>query len=221
MIVISSIVKKLKSFVGTSMNGTISAVFSSHLGKWTTLSFSLGLFIVAIPFVLSDLKGFSYYQPITNLDEEFFDWPDQSYYFEEFNTDNVRFPRVWTEKMEVTGDYLNLYLARYIREEKDLPRLQPLLAGDFDTLQWGKLEKVEDTYRIFLNDSLVNSDKWMPVSSGITGQKALFGTLSISHLSPGIHEIRVERLVFIPPFLVDGNEPRHIKKWARFNFIKK
>lgn len=211
---------KLKSFVGTSLNGTISAVFASHLGKWTTLVFSLGLFIVAIPFVLLDLKGFSYFQPITNLDEEFFDWPEQSRYFEEYNSNNVRFPRIWTEKMEVSGDHLNLYLARYAREERDLPRLQPLLAGDFDTLQWGKLESLEDTYRIYLNDSFVKSERWIPMASGITGQKALFGSIPIAHLASGIHEVRVERLIYVAPFLGIGNEPRHRKRWARFNFVK-
>lgn len=211
---------KIKSFVGTSLNGTISAVFASHLGKWTTLVFSLGLFIVAIPFVLLDLKGFSYFQPITNLDEEFFDWPEQSRYFEEYNSNDVRFPRIWTEEMEVSGDHLNLYLARYAREERDLPRLQTLLAGDFDTLQWGKLESLEDTYRIYLNDSLMKSERWIPISAGKTGQKALFGSISIDHLPSGAHEIRVEKLIYVAPFLGIGNEPRHRKRWARFNFIK-
>lgn len=210
----------LKKRIRVGMNATIGAVYSSNLGKWTTMSFTLGFVVLAIPFVLSDLKGFSYYQPITNLDDEFYDWPDQSHYFEEYNSDNVRFPRVWTEEMEVSEDQLNLYLARYAREEKDLPRLQPLLAGDFDTLQWGKLESLEDTYRIFLNDSMVKSEKWIPVASGKTGQKALFGTIPISHLPSGVHEVRIERLVYVAPFLGGGNAPRHRKKWARFNFIK-
>lgn len=222
LVVVASIVKKskLKSFVGTSMNGTISAVFASHLGKWTMLWFTMGLIIAALPFIISDLKGFSYYQPMTNLDEEFFDWPEQSRYFEEYNSGDLRFPRVWTETMTVTGDKLNLYLAKYIRDERDLPRLQKLMAGDFDTLKWGKLEKVEDTYQIFLNNSLVKSEKWTPISSGKTGQKAFFGSIPIADLPEGIHEIRVEKLVFIPPFIVTGNEPRHRKRWARFVFVK-
>lgn len=212
---------KLKSFIGTSINGTIGAVFASHLGKWTMLWISLALVIAAIPFILSDLKGFSYYQPITNLDEEFYDWPDQSRYFEEYNEEKLRFSRVWTESMTVSGDKINLYLAKYARDEQDLLRLQTLLStSDNDTLGWKKLEKVEDTFRIYLNDSLVKNQKWIPISSGITGQKALFGSIPITDLSKGIHEIRVERLVFIPPFLSTGNEPRHRKNWARFNFIK-
>lgn len=210
----------IKSFIGKSMTGTIAAVYQSHLGKWTILSLTLALGIVAIPFIISDQKGFSHYQFITNLDEEDYNWPEQSRYFEEYNTNQVRFPRIWTEAKIVASDRLNLYLPRYAREEKDLPRLQPLLAGDFDTLQWGKLEKVEDTYRIFLNDSLVKSEKWIPMASGITGQKALFGSIPITHLASGIHEVRVERLIYVAPFLGIGNEPRHRKKWARFNFVK-
>ncbi|MFN3997473.1 hypothetical protein [Algoriphagus sp.] len=202
------------------LNGTIGAVYTSHLGKWTTLSFSLGLFLAAIPFVLSDLTGFSQYQPISNLEEEFYDWPEQSRYFEEYNSVPVRFPRVWTETKSVNSDQLNLYLARYSRDELDLPKLQVLLAGKFDTLQWGALEKVEDTYRIFLNDSLIQTENWFPITSGLTGQKAFFGTIPISHLESGIHEVRVERLTYVGPFLSIGNEPRHRKRWARFHFIK-
>lgn len=222
LFVVGALLKKskLKSFVGKSMNGTIAAVYQSHLGKWKMFSLSIGMFFVAVPFVLSDLNGFSHYFQVVNLDEEFYNWPEEARYFEEYNRNQERFSRVWTETKIVSGESLNLYLARYARDEKDFPRLQSLLAGDFDTLQWGKLEKVEDTYRIFLNDSLVKSEKWTPVTSGISGQKALFGTIPIAHLAPGVHEVRVERLVYLFPFFVSGNEPRHRKKWARFNFIK-
>lgn len=223
VLIIGAIFKKfkLKSFLGTSMNGTIGAVFSSHLGKWTMLLVSLGLVIAAAPFILADLKGFSYYQPMTDLDEEFYDWPDQSMYFEEYNNKMVRFPRVWTESMTVSGDKINLYLAKYARDEQDLPRIQTLLStSNYDTLGWKKLEKVEDTYQVFLNDSLVKSEKWMLTTSGITGQKAFFGIIPINELKEGIHEIRIEKLVYIPPFIFSGNELRHRKQWARFNFIK-
>ena len=60
----------------------------------------------------------------------------------------------------------------------------------------------------------------MPVTSGITGQKALFGIIPIYSLPEGIHEIRIEKLVYIPPFVTTGNELRYRKRWARFNFIK-
>lgn len=206
---------KLKDIIGKSLNGTVGAVYQSQLGKWTVFSFSMLMGIAALPFILSDLKGFSHYQPIGNLDEEFYDWPEQSRYFEEYNTNQLRFPRIWTETKTVNGGRLNLYLARYERDEMDLPKLQLLLKGDFDTLQWGKLEKVEDTYRIFLNDTLVKSEKWIPLASGITGQKALFGSIPVAQLSPGVHEVRVEKLVYISPFLGSGDQPRHRKRWAR------
>lgn len=210
----------IKTFIGTSMNGTVGAVYQSHLGKWAIFSFSMFMGIVAIPFILSDMKGFSQYQTMVNLDAEFYDWPQESRYFEEYNTDQIRFPRIWTETKVVSGDQLHLYLPHYVRDEWDLPKLKGLLAADFDTLQWEKLEKVADTYHIYLNDSLITTENWMPVSSGVTGQKALFGNFSIAHLAPGIHEIRVEKLVFITPFLNRGNEPRHRKRWARFVFVK-
>lgn len=210
----------IKSFIGKSMTGTIAAVYQSHLGKWTILACTLALGIVAIPFIISDQKGFSHYQLVTNLDEEHYNWPEQSRYFEEYNTNQARFPRIWTEAKIVTSDRLNLYIPRYARDERDLPRLQKLIAGDFDTLKWGKLEKVEDTYQIFLNDSLVKSEKWTPMASGITGQKALLGSIPLAHLASGVHEVRVERLIYVAPFLGLGNEPRQRKRWARFVFVK-
>lgn len=211
---------KLKAFMGQSLNGTVTAAYQSHLGKWITFSSSMLLGIIAIPFILSDMKGFSHYQSAVNLDEESYDWPQESRYFEEYNTARIRFPRIWTETKIVSGDQLHLYLPHYVRDGWDLPKLQGLLASDFDTLKWDKLEKVEDTYQIFLNDSLLSIENWMPVSSGVTGQKALFGNFSIAHLAAGIHEIRVERLVYIAPFLNRGNEPRHRKRWAKFVFVK-
>lgn len=211
---------KLKVFLGQSLNGTVGAVYQSHLGKWTVFSFSMLMGIVAIPFIISDLNGFSHFQPISNLDKEHYDWPEQSRYFEEYNTNQQRFPRVWTETNTVSNDHLNLYLAHYERDESDFPKLKELLKGDFDTLKWDKLEKVEDTYRIFLNDTLVENEDWVSVTSGITKQKAFFGRFPISHLDPGVHEIRVEKLVYLSPFFGSGNQPRHRKSWARFVFVK-
>lgn len=220
--VIGTVLKesKLKTYLGKSMNGTVSAVYQSNLGKWTILGFTFFLVLAATPLILSDLTGFSDYQPITNLDDEAYDWPNDARYFEGYNSSQVRFPRIWTENKVVSGNQLNLYLAQYTRDEWDFPKLQKLLATDFDTLQWGKLEQLEDSYRIFLNDSLIQVPRWDAVRAGISGQKALFGTISIAHLSPGTHEIKVEKLVYIAPFLNAGNELRHRKRWARFNFIK-
>jgi hypothetical protein len=54
----------------------------------------------------------------------------------------------------------------------------------------------------------------------LTGQTALFGQIPIAHLPAGIHEVRVEKLIYLTPFLGVGDELRHRKKWARFEFIK-
>lgn len=126
---------------------------------------------------------------------------------------------MWTPTKTVSGDVLNLYLARYEREENSIPQMNNLLPTS-DSIQWGKVESMADQYRVYLNDSLVAPEKWTQVQAGHTGQKALFGQIPIGHLAPGIHEIRLEKLTYLSPFLTIGNELRHRKKWARFEFVK-
>lgn len=211
---------KIKSFLGTSLSGTIGAVFQSNLGKWTTSLFSIFLLMLSFPFIMSDINGFSYYQNETNLSEEYYDWPDESKYFESHNLLNARFPRVWTASKVVTGNQMNLYLANFHRDNKDIPKLQVLLETDFDTLGWTKPEKVKDLYRVYLNDSLISTKKWSAVTSGLTGQKGWMSSIPLDHLESGVHEIRIEKLIYLAPFLGAGNQPRHRKKWARFEFVK-
>jgi hypothetical protein len=147
-----------------------------------------------------------------------YEWPNDQGYFEEYNTKNKRFARVWTPTKKVIGDFMELYLARYEREENSIPQMNILLESD--EIQWKTVESLADQYRIFLNDSLIEVKNWVQVKSGHTGQKALMSQLATSHLPAGIHEIRIEKLIYLTPFLTVGNELRHRKKWARFQFIK-
>lgn len=210
---------KMKDFVGKSMSGTIGAIYQSNLGKWFFVVFSTGLIVLALPFIIEDLDGFSAYHANVNTEDSAYDWPDDQGYFEEYNSQNKRFARMWTPTKTVSGDVLNLYLARYEREENSIPQMNNLLPTS-DSIQWGKVESMADQYRVYLNDSLVAPEKWTQVQAGHTGQKALFGQIPIGHLAPGIHEIRLEKLTYLSPFLTIGNELRHRKKWARFEFVK-
>lgn len=210
---------RAKDMVGKSMSGTVGAIYQSNLGKWFFVSFSLGLLVLALPFIVQDLSGFTAYYASINTHESDYEWPDDRAYFEEYNPEGKRFARMWTPSKTVSGDVLNLYLPRYEREENAIPQMNALLP-ESDSIQWKKVESLADQYRVYVNDSLVNAEKWVKVRGGQAGQMALLGQIAIGHLSPGIHELRLEKLTYLPPFLGSRNELRHRKKWARFEFIK-
>jgi hypothetical protein len=208
----------IKDFVGKSMSGTIGAIYQSNLGKWFFVSFSVSLVVLAMPFILQDTKGFAAYNAGANTDDSDYEWPDDRGYFEEYNSDKRRFARIWTPAKTVNGEVLDLYLARYEREEISIEKMNGLLGND--TIPWKKLESLVDQYRLYLNDSLVDAERWVRVKAGHTGQMALLGQIPIAHLPAGIHEVRLEKLTYLPPFLGTGHQLRHRKKWARFEFIK-
>ena len=210
---------KVKDFVGKSMTGTVGAIYQSNLGKWFFVSFSLGLLVLAMPFIVQDLSGFWVYYANTNTVDSDYEWPDDRGYFEEYNPDGKRFARMWTPSKTVSGDVLNLDLARYEREENSIPQMNSLLP-ESDSIEWKKVESLADQYRVYVNDSLVNAEKWVKVRAGHARQMALLGQIPIDQLPPGIHEVRLEKLTYLPPFLGGGHELRHRKKWARFEFIK-
>ena len=210
---------KAKDMVGKSMSGTVGAIYQSNLGKWFFVSFSLGLLVLALPFIVQDLSGFTAYYANIDAHDSDYEWPDDRGYFEEYNPEGKRFARMWTPSKTVAGDVLNLYLVRYEREENAITQMNVLLS-EGDSIQWKKVESLADQYRIYVNDSLVDAEKWVKVRGGQAGQMALLGQIRIGHLSPGIHEVRLEKLTYLPPFLGSGNQLRHRKKWARFEFIK-
>ena len=210
---------RVKDMIGKSMSGTVGAIYQSNLGKWFFVAFSLGLLVLAMPFVVQDLNGFTAYYANINSGDSDYEWPDDRGYFEEYNPEGKRFARMWTPSKTVSGDVLNLYLVRYEREENSIPQMNGLLL-ESDTIGWEKVESLVDQYRVFLNDSRVDSEKWVKVRAGLAGQMALLGQIPTGHLPPGIHELRLEKLTYLPPFLGVGNELRHRKKWARFEFIK-
>ncbi|WP_026968442.1 hypothetical protein [Algoriphagus terrigena] len=209
---------KLKNFIGKSISGTIGAIYQSNIGKWFFASFSLTLVVLAMPFIAQDLSGFSAFYANVNTDDSDYEWPDDRGYFEEYNPDGKRFARMWTSNKTISGEVLNLYLVRYEREEKAIPQMNKLL--ETDTIQWKKVESLADQYLIYVNDSLIKNEKWVKVRAGLAGQRALLGQIPTGHLPAGIHEIRLEKLTYLPPFLGSGNQLRHRKKWARFEFIK-
>lgn len=209
---------KLKDSIGKSMSGTVGAVYQSNLGKWAFASFSMVLIFISIPFISQDLDGFSSFQIQANLDEEDFEYPKDQGYFEEYNSDKKRFARIWTPIKQTNREVMELFLPIYKREKDATSKINSLLPKD--SIPWQNVDSYENQFRILLNDSLISISKWTPVLAGHTNQPALMTQLPIGHLTQGVHEIRVEKITYLEPFLGAGDDIRYRKKWARFNFIK-
>jgi hypothetical protein len=210
----------LKDFIGGSMNGTVSAIYQSNLGKWAFMLYSGVLVVLSLPLIYFDTRGFSQYQNEVNMDDAEYNWPPEAQYFEKYNPNGRRFGRVWTATNLVGSSHMVLNLAYYERDAKDMPRINELLQGEQDSLPWKDLKEIPQLYKVYLNDSLLEDLDWKPFTSGLTGQKAFSAALLLEELPEGKHEIRVEKLVYLPPFLGVGDELRHREKWARFVFLK-
>jgi hypothetical protein len=210
----------LKDFIGGSMNGTVSAIYQSNLGKWTFVAYSGILLLLSFPLIYMDTRGFSQFQNEVNLDDPDYAWPQEAWYFEDYNTKGMRFGRAWTQSNQIASSHMVLNLAVYDRDSRSLDRLNELLRGEQDTLPWKEVKEIGQLHRVYLNDSLLRDLDWTPFTSGMTGQKALSASLSLEELPEGKHEIRVEKLIYLSPFLGVGDELRHRQKWARFVFLK-
>lgn len=210
----------VRDYIGRSMNGTVSAIYQSNLGKWAFFLYSGVLVVLSIPLIYYDIRGFSQYRNEVNLDETEYNWPQESQYFEKYNTSGRRYGRVWTTTNQVGSSHMVLNLAYYERDAKDFPRMNELLQGEQDSLPWKEVKEIPELYRVYLNDSLLHDLDWQRITSGVTGQKAFSTALTMENLPEGKHEIRVEKLVYLPPFLGVGDELRHREKWARFVFLK-
>lgn len=211
---------RMRNFVAQSMNGTVSAIYQSNLGKWAFFIYTGVILIFSVPLIYLDILGFSQYQNEVNLSEDSFGWPQQDRYFEEYNSRGRRFGRVWTQQYMLSDSRLNLNLPVYERDWRNLDRVNSLLAHEQDSLQWTQISQVQDLYRIYLNDTLLGDLAWLPITSGLTGQRAMATSIPIDDLAEGPHEIRVEKLVYLSPFLGMGDALRHRKRWARFVFVK-
>lgn len=211
---------RTRELLGKSMNGTVSAIYQSNLGKWAFFLYSGVILLLSIPLLYFDIKGFYQYQNEVNLDDLDYNWPQEKQYFETYNASGSRFARIWTNTNRVESSQLVLNLAYYDREKRNISRINSLIQTNTDSITWNEVKTSSDLYRIYLNDSLLHDLAWTPFTSGHTGQRALSTAVPISELPEGKHEIRVEKLIYLSPFLGIGDELRHRQRWARFVFLK-
>ena len=213
---------KLKNLFSTSLFSTIQATYQSNLGKWKINIYLFLIMLLTTPLVISDLKGFFNYANSANLDQSQLDWPDESMYFEDKKDPEKRFSRALMPSQEIAGETTNILLAHYEEDFKNFDKIVQKSNTLPDSLGWSSLEKTQDLYRIYLNDSLISSKNstWRKISHGSSKQRAFQFVFDIRNLNPGVHEIRIEKLIFLYPFGFSEPEIKHRKNWAKFSFIK-
>jgi hypothetical protein len=213
---------KLKLWLNSSIFSTVQAVYQSNLGKWTIVIYTFVIMGLTVPLVWSDSKGVLNYSNSANLHNDQLEWPENSMYFEDKKDPEKRFPRVLMPSELISGDYTTISFAHYDEDSKNLEKIKELLSSVPDSLDWDSIDKLQDLYRIYLNDSLISnkSSVWRKISHGNMGQRANQFVFEVKNLEPGIHEIRIEKLVLLHPMGFVKPEIRHRKNWAKFSFIK-
>lgn len=220
----SSISKKnkLKTWLFSTTFYTVQATYQSNLGKWAISIYMFFILVVTVPFIRSDAQGFFNYANAANLDAEYLEWEDKSQYFEDKRDSKKRFPRALMPTDQVSGNMTTISLAHYEEDSKNLPIIMDLFPTIPDSLGWHAIEKPQDLYRIYLNENPVsdNDSKWQKVITGKSGQKAYQFMLDIEQLNPGIHEIRIEKIILFSALGFSEPEIKFKKNWAKFSFIK-
>lgn len=219
----SSIPKKnkLKTWLFSTTFYTVQATYQSNLGKWAISIYMFFILCVTVPFIRSDAQGFFNYANAANLNNDQLEWPENSMYFEDNKDPDKRFPRVLMPSEEIAGDYTTINIAYDEEDSKNFEKLKERVQNLPDSIDWHILEKYQDLYRIFLNDSLISDNKsiWRKITHGASGQRVYQFVFDIKNLKPGMHEIRVEKLTLNGALGFSEPEIKYRKNWAKFSFF--
>ncbi len=217
------VAKRMKFKIsGNNYLHSISALYSSNLGKWRYNLIILMLFSFTIPLSVSDIKDFFQYFNQTNLDDNFLAWQREDWCYDDQRDRKDRFSRILLPSYEVSDKELNLYVAHYEEDSKFPQKLNDKFQITLDTLSWGTPKDNKDLYRIYVNDGLVATTcEWQKVKMPYSHQKAYKTCISLDGLERGVHELRVEKLIVVMPFMFDKSKPKLRKNWAVARFYYK
>lgn len=212
---------KFKTWYAQSIISSIAAIYQSNLGKWFVLFYGAGIFVLATPIIISDVRDFSLFANERGLNDFEKEWPAKNHHYEDQHDPEKRFPRAFISKEEISDNFLRIGIANYEDDRKVVKDLNSLFKVTLDTLGYEKVNNPADLHRIYLDDSLLKVDAWTKNRLAISGQKVYQSGMDISHLAIGIHEIRIEKLLLVYDFF--NNEPkiRLRKDWSVFTFVKK
>lgn len=211
---------KFKIWYSGTILSSISAIYQSNLGKWFALLYGFGIFGLATPIIMSDIKDFSLFYNEENINESEEEWPGKNLYFEEYHDPEKRYTKAFIPKEETSDDMLKIGVVRYEGDRKIMEQIQSNFIGSLDSLDWHEINETADLHRIYLNDSLINIDYWSKVRLAGSGQKVYQSAFPIEKLKKGRHKLRIEKLVLDYDFFTDEPEIKLLKNWAKFEFIK-
>lgn len=221
--VLGLVAKKMKiKLNGNSYLYSISALYTSNLGKWRYNIIILSLFFFTIPLMISDARDLFQYFNATNLSDNFLEWQREDWCYDDQRDRADRFSRILFPSYEVNNNELNIYVAHYEEDSKLVQKLNNKFKITLDTLNWGTPKENKDLYKIYVNDSLVTTTcEWQKVMMPYSHQKAYKTCIGLDSLGKGVHELRVEKLIILMPFMFRESEPRLRKNWAKATFYKR
>jgi hypothetical protein len=212
---------KFKTWYVQSMVSSINAIYQSNLGKWFSIGYSILIMALAAPVIISDITDFSLFANERGLNDFEQEWPAKNHHYMDQHDPAKRFPRGFIPKEEISDNFLRVGIARYVDDHQVIEDLNRNFKVTLDSLGWEKIEISADLHRVYINDSLIQIDKWAKNRLAISGQKAYQAGIDISNLKNGIHEIRIEKLLLVYGFLYNEPEIRLRKDWSVFTFVKK
>ncbi len=211
-----------KENFATSMMGSVGAIYQSNLGKWFSILYGAIIMIFAMPLIYEDVKDFSMFFNETNLLEREREWPTKGLTYADFHNEESRYPRFFLPSETVESDILRVGVARYQGDSKILIDLNDQFRIQLDTMNWHELKDTPDLYRFYLDEEVIQAGTWRRSRIQVTDQKVYETTLNISELEPGIHTLRVEKVML--RYSIFSNKPEEIllrKYWDEIDFIKK
>jgi hypothetical protein len=213
---------RIRKWFGSSMTSSISAIYQSNMGKWTTMGYTFIILALAIPGISGDINNFMLFLNNSNLNSEELKWSHKEYFYTENREADIRFPRTNIPSEIVEKNYLPLSVAHYEEDELSMPNFSITYAKSLDTLNWQHVKNPTDLYRVYINDSLFSTTKWVPTMYEESNQKAYSTLIDISTLPEGYHTVRVEKLLeSLFPFAYKYTPDIRLRKnWSKFNFIK-
>ncbi|MCS5490747.1 hypothetical protein [Algoriphagus limi] len=212
---------KWRAKLAKTMMASVGAIYQSNLGKWFSVFYGMGIFLLAMPLIYNDVRDFSMFFNEADLLENELRWPTKELSYAEFHQEGKRYPRAFLSTETVSGDYLKLGIARYAGDDKYLIDLRENFKKELDSLGWHEMEDTPDLYRFTIGDKVIRAGSWKRNRLHVTNQKVYETMLPIGDLAPGIYTLKIEKLLV--RYNLFSNKPEEIrlrKQWDEIDFIK-
>ncbi|TFV95954.1 hypothetical protein E4S40_06940 [Algoriphagus kandeliae] len=212
---------KWRAKMAKTMMASVGAIYQSNLGKWFSVFYGLGIFLLAMPLIYNDVRDFSMFFNESNLLENELKWPTKELSYSEFHQEEKRYPRAFLSTETVRGDYLKLGIARYAGDDQYLIDLNENFKKELDSLGWHELVDTPDLYRFTIGDEVIRAGSWKRNRLQVTDQKVYETMLPIGDLPPGIYTLKIEKLLV--RYNLFTNKPEEIRlreQWDEIDFIK-